>query len=309
MTIRARGLDRIPVWTTAWRKWITFRYVSRNQGGGPGSHEEFLAQWAAIQSQGARTKDLRDMTRGFWKMESLGAAFGRQPPAGGTLRDPRLPVAVRPITHNGMGVGAVEACGFDAEKIIARIESLSHPDYKWFAYESIGAMLGVYEVPFPKALIGLQPHRRPEPGGFVRAFSPEIQRLISSGYGRITYFNSRNLEASLRKVAAQPFAQLPVAVQGIAFAYAMVNHVDFWLVLETGEGFEDPEMGKAFRNGLIYALKYWEWETPGFLRSLEPDSARSAELIAAAQREIDASMARGWLGAFVVEDPAAALNL
>jgi hypothetical protein len=308
MTIRVRGLDRIPIWTTGWRKWITFRYVSQNQRGGPASHEEFLARWTAIQSVGARTKDLRDMTRGFWKMESLGAAFGRRPPAGQTLNDPRLPVEIRPIAHNGMGVGAVEACGFHPEKIIGTIERLSHPDYRWFAYESIGAMLGAYEVPFPKALIGLQPHRRPEPGGFVRVFSPEIQRLISSGYGRITYFNSVNLSAALRKIASQPFLQVPTAVQGIAFAYAMVNYIDFWLVLETGDGFEDPELGAAFRNGLIYALKYWEWETPGFLRSLKPRSTRSADLIAAAQREIDASLARGYLGAFVVENPAATLK-
>ena len=242
------------------------------------------------------------MTRGFWKMESLGAAFGRRPPAGATLNDPRLPVAVRPITHNGMGVGVVGAAGFHPDKILATIESLSHPDYRWFAYESIGAMLGVYEVPFPKVLIGLQPHRRPEPGGFVRAFSPEIQRLISSGYGRITYFNSLDLGASVRKIAAQPFLDVPTALQGIAFAYAMVNHIDFWLVLETGDGFEDPRMAAAFRNGLVYALKYWEWETPGFLRSLKPRSARSAELIAAAQREIDASLSVGFLGAFVVAD-------
>jgi hypothetical protein len=244
------------------------------------------------------------MTRGFWKMESLGAAFGRNPPSGKTLNDPRLPVEVRPITHNGMGVGVVEACGFHPEKIVGSIESLSHPDYRWFAYESIGAMLGVYEVPFPKRLIGLQPHRRPEPGSFARAFSPEIQRLISSGYGRITYFNSVDLSAAVRKVASQPFLQLPTAVQGIAFAYAMVNHIDFWRVLETGDGFEDPELRAAFRNGLIYALKYWEWETPGFLRSLEPRSARSADSIAAAQREIVASLARGYLGAFIVERPA-----
>jgi len=302
-SIQARGLDRIPIWITGWRKWITFSYVSQLKTAGPFSQQEFIARWSVIQSSAWRSKDLREMTIGFWKMESLGAAYGRRPPAGGTLSDPNLPIEIRPIAHDGMGVAAVEVSGFDPAKITERIESLAHPSFRLFSYESIGAMMGVYEMPVPKALVGLEPHRLPEPRGFIRFFSPEIQRLISHGYGRILYFNSMDMASALRRIAERSYLDLPTAVHGMAFAYAMVNHLDFWLVLETGGEFEDAELRAAFRNGLVYALEFWEWETPGFLRSLQPRSKRSAELIENAQQEIDASLARGVLSAFLVENP------
>jgi hypothetical protein len=86
----AQGLDPIPVWTAAWRKIITFLAISGSKGAGPFTQEEFLRRWSAIQSSAARSKDLQEMTHGFWKMESLGAAYGENPPAGCTLRDPKL---------------------------------------------------------------------------------------------------------------------------------------------------------------------------------------------------------------------------
>jgi hypothetical protein len=243
------------------------------------------------------------MTRGFWEMESLAAAYGEAPPQGCTLRDPNLPIEVRPIVHTGMGVAAVEVGDFDPARISERIESLAHPDFRLFSYESMGAMLGAYEVPFPKRLLGLKPLPRPRPGEFIPRFSPEIQRLISVGYGRILYFNSGSILAALRKIANRPFLDAPAAVLGVAFACAMINHMDFWLVLETEGKFSDLNWSAAYRNGLIYALEFWEWEVPGFLRSLQPRGARSAELIGVAQREVDSCIGRGCLNAFFVGNP------
>lgn len=303
-TGHASGLDRIPLWTSGWRKLITFLAVSGSKGKGPFTQEEFLARWSAIQQSAARNKDLQAMTRGFWEMESLGAAYGETPPEGCTLRDPKLPIEVRPIVHTGMGVAAVEAGEFDPAKISQRIESLAHPDFRLFSYESVGAMLGAYEAPFPKRLLGLKPLRRPRPGEFILQFSPEIQRLISVGYGRVLYFNSGSITGALRKIANRPFLDAPAAVLGVAFACAMINHLDFWVVLETEGRFRNSNWSAAYREGLIYALEFWEWEVPGFLRSLPLRGTRSAELIAVAQREIESCMSRGCLNAFHVENPA-----
>ena len=298
------GLDRIPLWTSGWRKLITFLAVSGSKGKGPFTREEFLARWSAIQQSAARSKDLQEMTRGFWEMESLGAAYGENPPRGCTLRDPSLPIEVRPIVHTGMGVAAVEVGGFDAARISQRIESLAHPDFRLFSYESVGAMLGAHEVPFPKRLMGLKPLRRPRPEEFISRFPPEIQRLISVGYGRVLYFNSGSVSGALRKITNRPFLDAAAAVLGVAFACAMINHLDFWLVLETEGRFGDPDWGAAYRNGLIYALEFWEWEVPGFLRSLRPRGPRSVELIAIAQREVDSCIGRGGLNAFFVGNSA-----
>jgi hypothetical protein len=281
---------------------VTFLTISGSKEAGPFSQEEFLSRWAVIQQSAARSKDLREMTTGFWKMESLGAAYGATPPPGGTLQDPNLPVEVRPIVHTGMGVAAVEVGNFDPGLISRRIESLAHPDFRLFAYESMGAMLGAYEVPFPKRLLKLKPLQRPRPEEFIRRFPSEIQRLISVGYGRILYFNHVSISAALHAVLARPFLDPCAAVLGVAFAAAMINHLDFWRVLETEGEFREPEWEAAYRDGLIYALEFWEWEAPGFLRSLRPSGHRSAELIAAAQREVDHCLRRGYLNAFLLEN-------
>ena len=165
-------------------------------------------------------------------------------------------------------------------------------------------MLGAYEALFPKRLLGLKPLRRPRPEEFIPRFSPEIQRLISVGYGRVLYFNSGSISTALRKIARRPFLDAPAAVLGVAFACAMINYLDFWLVLETEGKFRDPNWSAAYRNGLIYALEFWEWEVPGFLRSLRPRGPRSAELIAVAEREVNSCIGRGCLHAFFVANPA-----
>jgi hypothetical protein len=297
-----RGLDCVPLWRSAWHKWLAFRGVSENRGVGALSQEEFLARWAAIHQRALRTKDLRNMTRGFWKMESLGAAYADNPPLGCTLSDPRLPVEILPIVHTGMGVAAVERGRFEPDAISEIIDSLAHPGYRMFAYESIGAMLGAYEVPFPKRLVGLKPLRRPDPGTFIRQFPSEIQWQISSGYGRLLFFNGVTVTAAFRMAARRPYLDPAAAIQGIAFACAMINHVDFWRIMETPGRFANSDTERYYRNGLIYALEFWEWETPGFLGQLNAVGSRSAELIAMAQRQIDLCRSRGTLNSFFVEE-------
>jgi hypothetical protein len=308
MTIEATHLDLVSLRKTAWRKLLAFRTVSQKRMDGQLSQEDYIARWSAEQKTAEQSKETAVMTAGLWRMESLGVTYARQTPAGKTLNDSTLPLACRPIVHVGMGAGSVEVANFDPNKITETIESLSNPSFHLFPYESLGAMLGIYEKSLPRIMLGLKPLNRPEPQGFIKCFSAEIQRLISHGYGRLLYFNSMNIAVTVRNIAARPFLQAPAAIQGMAFAYTMVNNADLWTVLETGTGFEDLKLKAAFRTGLIYGLEFWEWESPGFLRTLKPPNRNSAESIDIAQQEIEVSRARGFLAPFWVEKTARALN-
>jgi hypothetical protein len=126
--------------------------------------------------------------------------------------------------------------------------------------------------------------------------------LISHGYGRLLYFNSKDLQAAFRNISGRKFLDSTAAVQGMAFGYAMVNHNDLGHVLETGDSLLDPGMVKAFQAGLIYALEFWEWAFPGFLDTVEITSSRATELIAIARREINSARKLGFLDPFIVHD-------
>ena len=306
MTIQAHNLDLIPLWKTGWRKLLAFQTVSQKKMEGQLSQEEYISRWTAEQKLAQAGSDAAARTTGLWHMESLGVTYAKQPPKGKTLNDPTLPPECRPIVHVGMGAGSVEVANFDPAKITEMIESLSNPNFHLFPYESLGAMLGVYEKSLPRIMLGLKPLNRPEPQGFIKFFAPEIQRLISHGYGRLLYFNSTNIAATVKAIAARSFLQAPAAVQGMSFGYTMVNNADLWTVLETGTGFEDPALKAAFRNGILYGLEFWEWESPGFLRTLKPPNKNSSEMIDIALQDIEVSRARGYLAPFWVEKTAKA---
>jgi hypothetical protein len=301
MTIQARDLDLIPLWKTAWRKWLGFRAVAQKGKEVKLSQDDFINQWSQIRNDVQQSKTTGEKTATLWKLEGLGVTYAKQAPHENTLSDPRLPLEVRPIVHVGMGAGSVEVGQFDPAKITELIESLANPSFRLFPYESLGAMLGIYEKSLPRIMLGLKPLVRPEPQGFIKHFPAEIQRLISHGYGRLLYFNSLDLAGTVRNIAARSFLEPAAAIQGMAFGYTMVNNEDLWTVLETGDGFADPALKTAFRKGLTYGLEFWEWETPGFLGTLKPPSKLSGQLIDIALQEVAASRARGALAPFLVE--------
>jgi len=289
-------------WQSAWRKMHAFRTVSQKKTEGPLTQDVLLSRIAAIQKE-AETGDIAAKTAALWKMESLGVTFARQARPGDSLNDSRLPAAARPIAHVGMGAGTVEVVDFDAPRITQVIDSLAHPDYRLFGYESLGAMLGVYEKTVPRVMLGLQPLHRPDPAQFISSFPPEVRRLISHGYGSLLYFNSEHVGAAVRNVKEREFLEPRAAVQGVGFGYAMVNHRELGRVLETGDVLVvfDPTLVRAFQAGLVYALMFWEWESPGFLQSLRFPDPPAAELVAIAREESEASRKRGFLKPFLVE--------
>ncbi len=302
-------VDSIPIWTAWWRKLITIRAVSKEETLKPLSQEQFIARVSAIQRGAVQTRDMGVKTASFWKMENAAASFLKQARTGDTLNDPNLPVEIRPITHCGMGIAAVEIANFDVSKLKSIIESFSHPDYRLFAYEGSGAMLSLYEPDLfgitargfgILGLIPLAPLRRPTQEQFVLSFPPEIRRLIAYGYGRMLYFKSLTIAEAVRAAKRQRILDCSACIQGIAFAYAMVNNSDLQRVLPTGRALDEAEVKKSFERGLIYALEFWEWMGPGFLAAFRPKTPYEQKLFDAAEKEIESARARGWLTAFDV---------
>ncbi len=273
------------------------------------SQEEFIARMSEIQARAVATPDMRVKTTGFWAMENLGATFVRHALPGQTLNDPRLPVEIRPIAHCGMGVGAVEVSGFEAEKLNNLIESFTNPDYRMFPYDNVGSMLSVYEPDMfttlargltAVGLLPIAPLRWPEPRNFLRPFPAEARRLISHGYGRMVYFKSNNIAAAIRSVGRAKAFEFGPCVQGIAFAYSMANHGDLHRVWRAGENMQREDVGRHFNNGLVYAMEFWEWMAPGTLDTFRPRTSHAAGLIEAARKGIASGRQSGALPAFAV---------
>lgn len=291
--------EPVSPWTAWLRKSDTIRSVSSRMG--PLNSQLLRERLAAIQGGTLRLRDGLQVTRSFWIMEKTASEYFKQTYPEASLRDPALPLEVRPIAHCGMGIGAVEHLGFSPDELLPAIRTCAHPQYHEFACESIGAMLGVYHPgPFLAmargmnllGLIPMVPLVRPEPGDYRRRFGPDEWVLISHGFGRLLYFRNHSVR---RAVAAarqiNEFDYLP-CVRGIAFAMAMVNSRDVSKVMSRDYGFPDDETGKAFERGLVYALVFWEWMSPGFLERFADGNvmfrergARAAAQIAAARRQ------------------------
>jgi hypothetical protein len=292
--------DQASMWDASWRKMVAFQTVKQDKLVALLTPAELMERIAATRIEGGQTDGVAAKTKSLWKMESLGVTFGRVAATGDSLSDSRLPPEACPIAHVGMGGAAVEVSNFDAIKISSHIDSLARPAYRLFGYEQIGAMLGVYEKSVPRLMLGLKALNRPEDAPFIASFPGEVQRLISHGFGRLLYFNSKHIDEALRNIKARTFLDPAAGVQGMAFGYAMVNHQDVPTVLGTGGSLLDGKLIEAFHSGLIYALMFWEWCWPGVLNGLPVPHAQAGKLIAAAQRGIADAKQVGSLPAFKV---------
>jgi hypothetical protein len=300
--------DPIPVWTAWSRKMITMRAVSRQETQGRLAAPEFAARISTVQRRAQTTADMAVKTAAFWAMENLAATFLRQHEDAADFRAPALPLETRPIVHCGMGIAAVEVAQFRPERLAALIETVSNPDYRLFAYEGAGAMLAVYENDWfglvargvsALGLMHMAPMSRPEPEQFLRFFQPDIQKLMAHGYGRLLYFKSHDIGSAIRAAERRDYFDLGNCVQGIAFAYAMVNNSDLGRVFAAPAAVADGRLRAAFENGLVYALQFWEWMAPGFLRQFVL-STQAGSLGDRAVLAMSESRLRGVLPAFSV---------
>lgn len=262
-----------------WREWLrkghTIRSVSESLPASEMASSDYRDRMATVHRTALQSLDPLAKTRCFWKMEKLSAEFVKTAPEGIHLGSINLDQEIRPIAHCGMGIGAVEHLSFERERLLNRLDQFSEPGFRLFAYESIGAMLAVYEPgPFLHlartghrlGLIPLAPIQSPGTSSYLQTFPGELCPLLSHGYGRIIYFRSASLRTALRAARSAPrsldFFSL---IRGIAFAMAMVNAADLSRVLLHDFRFLDPTIHQAFEDGLVYALVFWEWMSPGFL--------------------------------------------
>ena len=294
---------------TAWKSWLrkgdTIRSVSRRAL--RLDADQFVETLVSIQSSAVASPDPLYKTRCFWKMEKTSAEFVKTGESTLGLRDGRLPREVQPIAHCGMGIGAVEMLGFEPEPLLEVIERFSHPDYRPFAWESIGAMLGVYEPgPFLRLArgmrrIGLIPMAdlsRPELHAYVDRFAPDRRDLLAHGFGRLAYFRNHSVEAAIRAIRATSVMDYASCVRGVAFAMAMVNSRDVEAVIAHDYDWKERETRAGFEAGLVYALVFWDWMSPGFLEKVEPRTGVAQRRLEAARQEIASSRSRGFPQAF-----------
>jgi len=271
---------------------------------GPFTERQFFEATTSVQRQAAVTDSLREKTVALWRMERLGFSYCRQ--SANSLNSNDIPLEIQPISHVGLGIAVTESAGFSAGKIIDIIESRVHSDFRLFPYESVGCLWAAYSYKWFQRVFRIvsqthiPPLELPEWKEFAGRFPAEIQRLISHGYGRTLYLKESNVARAIRAAMALDGLHTASAVQGIAFAYAMINHVDLVRVLDVGTDLKSPDLAIAFRNGLIYALAFWDWAFPGFLRSLVPRSDRQDQLIASAHQLIEESHQSGRLVVFGV---------
>ncbi len=301
--------DPIPVPISWYRKMITIRAVSAAHFTEPLGQEDYLQKMKQIQGEAVRAP-MPVKTAAFWKMENLSSAFLKNARPGQSLNDPRMTVEVRPISHCGMGIAAVELTEFDAARLTDTLESFSNPEYRLFAYEGAGAMMALYQPDLFGAMakgfgalgvLPMAPIKCPDNAKFIRSFDPEIRRLIAHGYGRMLYFKSHNIATAIRAARRATACQFEPCVQGVAFAYSMVNNSDLHRVFGAGRELRDRELRPAFIAGLVYAIEFWEWMAPGFIDGFAEADAFEASLFSAARQSVTASRARGPLLPFAVE--------
>jgi hypothetical protein len=265
-----------------------------------------------VEASGSPIDRVKAMT-GLWKSEGLSTSVGTHLLLENTLRDPALLINTLPIAHVGFGIGSAEALRFDSAGINARIDATCHPDYRYFAYEGIGAALRLYEPGLFKVMTGalgvipLDAPEGPDPEGFFASYLGryplEIQRLITHGYGRFVALSNLEISAAISQVTTLPPPRIEPAAQGCGFAFALMNSAALPHVLDhSAIGFEKG-VRAAFQSGVVYGLVFFDWYAPGLLSAWEPTGVLETELVEHARREAEMSRLRGYLLPFRLENP------
>ena len=85
------------------------------------------------------------------------------------------------------------------------------------------------------------------------------------------------------------------AVQGIAFAFSLINYPNLTQTLEVPVALRNNDLEDAFLNGLAFSLALRDWSFSGFLDKLAPQNQRQLDTVAAANRLLRESRKLGQL--------------
>ena len=304
----------IPITDRAMRRVTGVRTVASGAPSHPVPQGEFVNRMIEHHTEASTGGGERQRAvTGLWKSEGLSTSLAKHLLPENTLRDPRLPREVLPIAHVGFGSGSTEAAVFDKTRLDALFSERCVPDYQDFSYEGIGAILRIYERGFFKVMSGalglirLDSPDGPNPEGFFAGyfgqFSPERQRLIAHGYGRIVAFSNIDIYSAIEDVTTFPAERIEPAVQGCGFAFAFMNSADLPRILENSAIPFEPPIRAAFQNGLIYSLVFFDWYTPGLLTNWNPVGRLETELVEHARQEAAAARERGYPRVFRLDRP------
>ncbi len=306
----------VPLWPAISRRLGGVGAVSSGAVNRPVPQDEYVETCARYQREAASEPAMPHLVNGLWKTEGLSTTLGKFRRDGNTLNDPRLPRQVLPIAHVGFGAASAEAAHFDPRELIRISETLCHPDFKLMMLEGVGSIVRIYEPGLFKnmsAMMGLIPNGAPDGPDrtgfyerFLAEFPYEVQRLIVHGYGRLIAFSEISIHAALAEARTIPARRQPAAVQGIAFAFAMMNSPEMARILDASFDLEPTSERAAFQQGLVSALVFCEWFTPGFLAAWRASPSRGAKLIEHAATESAGNVKRGYPLPFRLENPIAA---
>lgn len=276
--------------------------------------DEFVSTCTLYQAEAAAQKhSMPRVVDGLWKCEGFSTTFGKYRLPENTLNDVRIPRECYGIAHVGYGAASTEHALFDTARLTDIAETKSEPNFRGFTYEGMGSILRIYEPGLFKFMCGVlglipigAPPGPPKEGFFAKfmsAFSPEYQRLITHGYGRLVAFSNLSVYKAIGEAMALPENRVAPCVQGIAFAFAMMNSEEMPRLLENS-AIEYPVVVRAaFQNGLTYGMIFCEWFAPGFLAEWKPRGPLEEKLIAKARDEAARNLRRGYLLPFALEEP------
>ena len=253
---------------------------------------------------------------GLWKSEGFSTTFGKYRLPENTLNDPRVPRQSLGIAHVGYGAASTEHALFDTGKLKEIADTKCEPNFRGFYYEGIGSIVRIYEPGIFKkmcGILGLIPRNAP-PGPdstgffakFFSAFPAEEQRLITHGYGRLIAFSKISVYKAIEEAAKLPPKHVYPGVQGIAFAFAMMNHAEMPRLLENSNIDYPGQIRAAFQDGLVYGMIFCEWFTPGLLTNWKCQGKLEEKLIERARSESALNLKRGYPLPFALEKSIAA---
>lgn len=276
--------------------------------------DEFCAGCRRFQREAqVNCHSMPEVVNGLWRCEGFSTTFGKFRLPDNTLNDPRLPGECLGIAHVGYGAASAEFTRFDPLQLHSIARRYSAPKFQGFVYEGAGSVLRIYEPGFFKFLcgvLGLIPMGAPpgpdKNGFFARwlsDFTVEQQRLITHGYGRLVAFSSASMPKAMEEVLSLPPERIYPAVQGLAFAFALMNNEEILRLLEYSAIDYPGDVQSAFQTGLVYALVFCDWFAPGFLSYFRPNGPLAERLVARARDEAALNLKRGYILTFALENP------
>jgi hypothetical protein len=298
----------------ALRRMNGVKTVSSGAVNRPIPQDEFPETCRRYQSEAARQlPSMPRVVEGLWRSEGFSTTFGKYRLPENTLNDPRIPRESLGIAHVGYGAASTEHALFDTRKLHEIAETKCHPQYRGFMYEGIGSILRIYEpglFKFMCGVLGLIPKGAPPGpdktgffGSFFADFTPEQQRLITHGYGRLVAFSRISVYKAIDEALALPKERIYPCVMGTAFAFAMMNSEDMPRLLNNCAIPYEAPVRAAFQNGLVYGTVFCDWFAPGLLAAWKPQGELEEQLIGLARSEAALNQKRGFILPFALENP------